>query len=269
MDVYDFLSGYGIFDTKSHYNGSLMGYVGAHQSQLNELFNEMLQINSEVQVYVNFELKIMHELISNKKIGYRDIVKVPEAYCTVPYLLYWKKGEHSQCMLINTDSYIEARGMYYCLSEPGNLFEPYKFDVLAVFADGTNNVEVIKTFTILQSEKGVNATVQRRLDDWNIADTDEMHDKCIKISDKMFNQVKESITGMFAIERTPYVYQVVVRAFLLKKALNVRYMSNKKLLADRHSGNVLEQRRFAKAYIDDIYIIPFYSLWNDEETVTE
>lgn len=265
MEIYDFLSEFGSFHTACSFNGSLMSYVETHDVLLKGLFQQMLEINEEVRVYENFQLKILHELISNKKIGYRDIVKVPQENCTIPYLLYWKKGEHSQCMLINTNSYVEARGMYYCLTEPGNVLEPYKYQILALCANGNNNNEVLKTFSILQNEKTVNAMIQRRLDDWNMADVDLMHERCVETAEKMFARVKEEIEGKPSKERAPFVYEVVIRAFLLKKALYVRYMSNKVILNDRHSGNNVEQRRFAKAYIDDIRIIPFYSLWNDQE----
>lgn len=263
MELFDFLSGSAHVIDGNGFHGYLQDYLDRCDQRFLTLFTKMVEVNPNVRVIANYRFTIMHQLISNKKIGYRDITKISEDSCVIPFLLYWKKGNQSQAMLINTESYIEARGMYYCLSEPSNLFEPYKYQLLAVYADGNNDEEIVKVFSLLQKDDSNNAMIQRRLDDRWIHDIEQMREDCMLIAEQMFAQLKQNIANKLPTERASKIYHVVLRAFLLKKALYVRYMANKELLQERHDGNVMNQRLFAKSYIEDIRIVPLYTLFNE------
>ena len=93
----------------------------------------MVNINDSICLYKNHELKVNSELIANKKIGYRDFAKIPEGFYKIPYILYWQIGEVERALIINTNNYVEARGVYYCLTEADNMLAEDKGDIVVYY----------------------------------------------------------------------------------------------------------------------------------------
>ena len=91
-----------------------------------------------------------------------------------------------------------------------------------------------------------------------------MKEKCIELSRQVFDEA--SARAVETEDRTPIIYDAILRAFLIKKALYVHYMMSKELLSTRHEGDVKKQRQFAKAYTDEIPIISLSALWRLEKT---
>ena len=270
MGIYKLLEDYGEVDYSAYYNGPLTDYVNSHDDCFAGVFKRVLEITQEVNLYRNFELTLNHELLSNKKIGYRDVAKIPTNTVKVPYIIYFKNGEREKAIVLSDKSYIESRGIYYCLTEPENTFEQERADIVAAYISNENADEIVKLFEEMYNNTNSCGFLQRKLDARYMNDVEEMKSDCIAIAHESF---EKAVSEIDAIEdkdkKAEVIYQVVGKAFILKKALYVRYMTNKHLLNDRHGGNIVEQRKFAKAYADEVEIIPYYELWNRNKETSE
>ncbi len=267
MGIFDVLYDFGEYDYSSYYNGLLTDYLTSHQDKYRDLFEQIVSIDDSVRVYTNFEIKSNLEALANKKIGYRDINKVPAGVMKAPYILYWKNGENQRAILINLDSYVEAKGMYYCLSEVDNIFEKQRLELLAMYLNEDNQNSLLSCFKTLYENKKTVGAMQRKYDSQYIPNMEEMKETAVSESVKLFDELLAQLAQTEDKEtKARLIYRGVSRIFLLKKAVYVSYMTNKSLLVERHGENVVEQRRFAKAYADEIRIVPFYQLWNPEST---
>jgi len=265
MGIYEFLSEFGNVNYANHFNGTLSEFLQSHEDENKELFTKLLDLNEELKIFTNFELNINSELLSNKKIGYRDVNKIAKGSLKIPYILYWNVQDKQRAIILDGHNYIEARGVYYCITEPENLFEPYHLEVLANYISPSNHDEIYKMVDDLLHSESTVGYIQRYYDNKYINDIEEMKTKCCEIAKSMFDETLNTLNQMDDKgQKTVLINHTVGRAFLLKKSLYVRYMMNKYLLNDRHSGNVSEQRRFAKAYSDEITIFPYYDLWNQK-----
>ncbi len=260
MAIFNLLDNYGQFSTTRCFNGYLRDYLTDFEDENKDIFEDILTIDPNVCVYRNYSLTIQHQLIANKKIGYRDIEKIPEDAIKIPYLLYWSKPV-SRCMLISNEDYIITRGMYYCVCEPANALESDKSEIVSVSLKQQRN-DIVSIFENLKDETNTAGYIQRRFDMKYFGDMEDSKERCVKIASQMFKNVTQELENLDSKQRGPIIYKVVGNAFFLKKALYVRYMTNKLLLQERHDNNVFEQRKFAKAYIDEISIIPYYQLWH-------
>ncbi|MBQ6654096.1 MAG: hypothetical protein IJM79_01045 [Erysipelotrichaceae bacterium] len=270
MGIFDVLYDFGEYDYSSYYNGLLTDYLASHQDRFTDLFTQIAEIDGKVRLYTNFEIKSNLEALANKKIGYRDIAKVPSGVMKAPYILYWKKDEEQRAILINLDSYIEAKGMYYCLTEVGNVFEKQRLELLAMYLDEDSQNSLLSCFRTLYENKKTVGAMQRKYDGQYIANMEEMKELAVEESGKLFDQLIADLAETDDKEvKARLIYRGVSRIFLLKKAVYVSYMTNKSLLVERHGENVVEQRRFAKAYADEIRIVPFYQLWNPDAAKAE
>ncbi|MCR5067919.1 MAG: hypothetical protein K6A14_07655 [Erysipelotrichaceae bacterium] len=270
MGIFDVLYDFGEYDYSSYYNGLLTDYLSCHQDKFNDLFTQIAEIDGEVRLYTNFEIKSNLDSLANKKIGYRDIAKVPSGVMKAPYIIYWKTGEEQRAILVNLDSYIEAKGMYYCLTEVGNIFEKQRLELLAMYLSEDNQNALLSCFRTLHENKKTVGAMQRKYDSQYIPNMEEMNEQAVEESGKLFDQLIANLAATDdKEEKARLIYRGVSRIFLLKKAVYVSYMTNKSLLVERHGENVVEQRRFAKAYADEIRIVPFYQLWNPDAAKAE
>lgn len=261
MSVYNLLSEYGQFSAQDSFNGYLSDYIDEY-GDCQEFFKKLAQLDDNICVFKNFALKINQQLLSNKKIGYRDIVKVPEGVYKIPYIIYFKNEDVDRAVIINSDNYIEARGMYYCLSEPESEFEQDRCEVLAYYLTSDNQDELVEVVKELMKKDTSVGYLQRKYDNQYISDIEEMKDDAVNLAKELFDYTLANVDNLEKKEKADLIYQTVVRAFLIKKSLYVKYMTNKRLLNDRHSSNAVEQRKFAKAYIDEVTIVPYFKLWN-------
>jgi hypothetical protein len=270
MGIYEVLFNYGEFDYSSYYNGLLSDYLAAHQDSYKELFEKILEIDDQVRIYTNFEVRSNREALANKKIGYRDINKVPEGIIRAPYIIYWLHEGNQRAILVNTDSYIEAKGMYYCLTEVDNVFEKQRLELLAMYLNEDNQNNLFNSFKTLYENRKTVGSLQRKYDSQYIPNLEEMKEKAVELSHQLFDQLQNDLQQVSEKDlKASMIYHGVSRAFLIKKAIYVAYMTNKSLLVERHGENVVEQRRFAKAYADEVHIVPFFQLWNPDASAQE
>ncbi|HPW52814.1 MAG TPA: hypothetical protein PLI19_01210 [Erysipelotrichaceae bacterium] len=263
MAIYDVLSSYGQFDSLVSFNGPVEDYLKIYPADENrELFKMMLKQNRQIRVYTNFGLKFNLALIANKKIGYKDVGKIDEYCLKVPYIIYWKEENIQRALVISLNSYIEAKGIYYCLTEVDNYFENDKNDLVTIHLSQKNSSEVIETFSSMLAENQTALAIQKNLDSKYISDVDLMKEQCIGICQHIFDETIKTIRPLEPKQRKPYIDETVARVFIIKKALYVKYMTSKYFLNERHCGNVSQQRAFAKSYISELPIIPYFKLYN-------
>jgi|BioPla2DNA2_1021312.scaffolds.fasta_scaffold00009_114 hypothetical protein len=263
MAIYNVLSSYGLFDSLASFNGLVKDYLRIYPEDENkELFELMLSEKEDIYVYTNFGLKFNLALIVNKKIGYKDAGKIDDNVLKVPYIIYWKNENVQKAMIISFNNYIEAKGIFYCLTEVDNYFENDKNDLITIHLTDENKDEVFKVFKSMLDEKKSLSAIQKTLDRKYINDVDLMKDDCINISQQIFDRAIKIILPLECDDRKPYIEEAVARAFIIKKALYVRYMSNKHLLNKRHFGKQSLQRAFGKSYVNELPTVSYYRLLN-------
>ena len=270
MGVYEILNSAGELDYGNQFNGRLGDYLTAREDRLSSLFNRMLEVRDDLRIHTDYVFDVNIESIANKKIGYRDLRKVPQGTAFVPYLIYWQEGETERALMLNTDSAEEAKGMYYCLTEPDNPLAEYKSEILALYANGENDDVVLDYFTRLAQGKQTAGALQRNYDSQHIGSIDEMKEHCAAAGAAIFAETQAKLAEMTSKkDKSDLIYRTVLRVFYLKKGLYVRYMTSRQLLSDRHGGNIVEQRAFAKSYCNEVSIVPFYTLWNPDAPARE
>ena len=138
MAVYEFLSGkaQGYF-----FNGLLADFLDKDEQfeQYHGFLAEIDSMAEDVRVCADLPVKINHRTISNQIIRYKDSFKLPEGYLRVPLIIYWKREELERAIVLLTTTYIEAKGCYYCMTEPDSAFSECRNDsgvgcALSVFA---------------------------------------------------------------------------------------------------------------------------------------
>lgn len=254
-------------NSHSHYfNGYLRDYLESYEFKAEEFrpfFEEVLKKDEEVRICADLPLEINSTVIANQIIRYKDAFKIPARYTLIPYVLYWKKEETQRALLLATTSYIEAKGMYYLLTEPvnepKNIFDGCRNEIVAGCLTNENAEDILKVFEQMQDGSMTVGKIQRACDRKNITDVDEMKEKCIALTKKIFEEALNVLPDLE--DKGDVIYTTVSRVFLIKKALYVQYMMAKDILSTRHEGDVKKQRQFAKAYVDEVPIVSYSELW--------
>ena len=252
------------------YNGPLSDYIESSvnsYAQYNSFFEELKSIAEDVRVCAELPIKINHQTISNQIIRYRDAFKLPEDSLRIPLILYWKKGEAEKAILLSTTTYIEAKGYYYCLTEPNTDFSDARNEVLALVLNDNSLGDIKQAFDNLYNDKRATGAVQRSLDRKYLVDVDEMKEQCIELAKGYFDNAMEQLYDMD--EKGDLINATIGKVFLIKKALYVQYMMSKEILTTRHEGDVKKQRQFAKAYADEIPIVSLSAMWRATREETE
>ncbi len=278
MGVYDILEDKNTNSySKGQYNGLLQDFLQEEpeiSSAFKEVFEHALEINKDLRIWANMPISVNQKTISNQIIRYKDAFKIPYGKLTVPAIIYWKTEDSQRAIVISDDNYIEAKGMYFAITEPETELVSFRNDMLAIVVNEDTLPEATKAFDEMLEGKRAVGAIQRYYDHHFFRTVDEMKEKCIEIAQKKFD---EAVAVLPEIEeRNPIIYDVIGKVFLLKKALYVQYMMTKDLLMDRHEGDVRKQRQFAKAYCDEIPIVSFSAMWRlqkegtpSEETAEE
>ncbi len=256
--------------TQDHYyNGFLSEFVDndSEFTEYHPLFSRLLAMEKDIRVCVNLPVTINHKTISNQIIRYKDSFKLPEGYLKAPFILYWQKEENDKAIVLTTTTYIEAKGCYFCMTEPGNELSECRNEILAMCLREEYFNDIARAFEEMNSGKRAVGAIQRYYDHRYLVSVDEMKEKSIALSEEVFANARK--LALETEERGEIIYNSILRAFLIKKALYVQYMMSKDLLTTRHEGDVKKQRQFAKAYTDEVPIVSLSSLWrlgNEEET---
>ena len=246
----------------SYFNGSLRNYVDSVQNRFEEfniLFEELLAKEPELQVCVDLPVNISTKAISNQIIRYKDAFKPPEETITVPMIIYWSKNDADKAIMFSQTNYIEAKGLYYCLTEPDLEYGQTRNEILAMCLKEEYTADIRQAFENLYEGRKAAGALQRMLDHKYVSNVDEMKEEAIELAKSIFAETQVQVTELE--DRTELINSTIARAFLIKKALYVQYMMSKDLLNTRHEGDVKKQRQFAKAYSDEIPIVSLSSLW--------
>ena len=247
--------------TNHFYNGFLTEFVDndSEYTEFHTLFNRLLAVKNDLRICVDLPVKINHKTISNQIIRYKDSFKLPEGYLRVPVMLYWQDGEQERALALLTSTYIEAKGCYYCMTEPDTEFSECRNEILTMCLKEKYTEDIFKAFNEMIEGKRAVGAIQRYYDHRYLGTVDEMKDECVRLSNEIFEDAKNKVVGLE--ERNDVIYNAILRAFLIKKALYVQYMMSKDLLTNRHEGDVKKQRQFAKAYADEVPIVSLSALW--------
>ncbi|MBR0137104.1 MAG: hypothetical protein IJM15_01715 [Erysipelotrichaceae bacterium] len=248
------------------YNGYLRDYLESYEfsaEQFRPFFEELLKLEEDLMICADLPLEISSTVIANQIIRYKDAFKIPERYMLIPYILYWKKEEAERALLLSTSSYIEAKGLYYLLTEPvseqKNKFDSCRNDIVASFLSEETVEDTVKVFSQMLEGKLTVGRIQRNCDRRYIIDVDEMKEKSVALAKGIFDDAMNRLPDLD--DKADVIYTSVARVFLIKKALYVQYMMAKDILTTRHEGDVKKQRQFAKAYVDEVPIVSYSELW--------
>ena len=243
------------------FNGYLEDYMGVDPELapvLREAFAEILSQDADVKICVGLKSEINKDAISNQIIRYKDIFKLNGKVLTYPYILYTTKDGEDRALLVvpySTYSFIYAKGLYYCMTEPGSPFIDCKNEIVAVTSDRAD--KIVGAYAKLFTMKA--GALQRSIDHDFYRNYDELKDLAVKAAGELKAEAPAILSALE--DRTAAIYRYVVNWFLLKKVLYVQYMVNKNILNSVHEGNVKKQRNQAKLNADDILFMSYSEMW--------
>lgn len=262
------------------FNGYLEDYLNMENIELDPVLRNAfaeIQANAvDTKICVGLRSEINNDAISNQIIRYKDVFKLNGKPLIYPYILYLTQDEQDRALLVVPFSkfgFIKAKGLYYCMTEPGSEFIDCKNEIVAICSDSAD--AIVKAFGSLFSQRA--GALQRNIDGRYFRNYDELKAAAVEAAETL---KKEAPVVLSALEdRTEQIYEYVVNWFLLKKVLYVQYMVNKNILNSVHEGNVKKQRNQAKLNADDITFMSYSEMWrttgaaeeaeSSEETVAE
>lgn len=259
MGIYELLSQ--AIDTRKggnacDFNGYLEDYLEMVEegSEISTLLHALFEADNDLKICVNYRIGLSENSISNLIIRYKDINKLDEKPLKCPYIVYTKKDGQEKAILLASE-YIYAKGLYYCATESGSVFEGCKNDIIAL---DTKNVETV--VGLLTKVFGNRAGyLQRDIDRKTYANYDVMFEHALSISENVRNTIFDTLKEVE--DKSELIKQTVVNWFLLKKYVYVQYMVDKNLLTTRHEGNTKAQRNQAKQNADAIRFISMPELY--------
>lgn len=252
------------------FNGYLEDYLSMQGSELDPVLSEAFAAiqakEPDTKICVGLKSKISRDAISNQIIRYKDVFKLNGKPMVCPYILYLTNGDEDRALLVipKTDyGYIYAKGLYYCMTEPGSDFIDCKNEIVAISADSADSV--VRAFDSLFRIKA--GALQRSIDRDSFRNYDELKEAAVSAAEKL---KEEAVPELLAAEdRTDLIYQNVIKWFLLKKVLYVQYMVNKNILNTVHDGNVKKQRNQAKINADSVTFLSYSEMWRLTDTPEE
>lgn len=241
------------------FNGYLEDYLHTITPQDNDydLLNEIYKQNNDAKILTNYRFGINKDAITNQIIHYKDAFKLEEDAIIVPYIIYETKERAQRAMILypyGNCSYLLAKGIYYCLTEPGGEFIDNRNEFLAVSLE--DNQEVCKYYQLMFTEKL--GALQRQLDATIYPTYNDMKEDILKECEHIQETIFEDLAA--TKNKLPLITNTVIKWFLFKKVLYVQYMLNKSFLAN-HDNNVHLQRNQAKLNADAVRFISLRQLW--------
>lgn len=244
-----------------NFNGYLEDYLNLDAELdpvLREAFTEIQKDDPDTRICVGLRSEINSNAISNQIIRYKDIFKLEGKAMTFPYILYTAKNDEERALLVvpYTDyGFMIAKGLYYCMTEPGSEFIDCKNDIVAICSDSAE--KIVDTFTSLFTARA--GALQRGIDRISFTNYEDLKAAALKAAE----QLKEEAPAVLAAleDRSAKISEYVTEWFLLKKVLYVQYMVNKNILNSVHEGNVKKQRNQAKINADEITFLSYSEMW--------
>ena len=244
------------------FNGYLEDYLNLEDTDLDpvlrEAFIRIQESAVETRICVGLRSEINNDAISNQIIRYKDVFKLNGKPLIYPYILYLQKEDQERALLAVPYSkygFIKAKGLYYCMTEPGSEFIDCKNEIVAVCADNAD--AIVKAFEGLFTQRA--GALQRSIDGKFFRNYDELKAAAIEAADELKKGAPDVLAALE--DRTEQIYEYVVNWFLMKKVLYVQYMVNKNILNSVHEGNVKRQRNQAKLNADEITFMSYSEMW--------
>ncbi len=244
------------------FNGYLEDYLNMEDVDLDpvlrEAFTEIQAAETDTRICVGLRSEINNDAISNQIIRYKDVFKLSGKPLIYPYILYLtKEGQDRALLAVPYTQYgfIKAKGLYYCMTEPGSEFIDCKNEIVAICSDQAE--AITKTFASLFTQRA--GAIQRGVDGRYFRNYDELKSAAVSAA----AQLKADAPAILASleDRADQIYEYVVNWFLMKKVLYVQYMVNKNILNSVHEGNVKRQRNQAKLNADEITFMSYSEMW--------
>lgn len=244
------------------YVGSLSDYMQSSSNSYpdcNDIFQKMLDKDEELCVCAQLPIEISQKTISNQIIHYKDAFKIGENSVKAPLIIFWKNDDKDRAILFSDTSYVEAKGLYYCLTEPDGEFGNCRNEIIAMVLGEEFKSDILKAFDEMHGNERAVGAIQRYYDHKYLENVDEMKDKAIALAQSILDDAQQTLPSLE--DKGPLINKTIGRIFLIKKAIYVQYMMSKDILASRHEGDVKKQRQFAKAYATEIPIVSLSALW--------
>jgi len=247
----------------SRFNGYLEDYLSTvAEDELDPVIHEAFAVirdeDPETKICVGLRTDVNDSAISNQIIRYKDISKLSGKPIVYPYIVYGEKNGQERALIVmpaGKCNYIYAKGLYYCMTEPGSEFIDCKNEIVAVAADSAQKVSDAYA-SLFKTKAGA---LQRTLDHDVFKSYEELKAAAMEAAEAQVKECREILPELS--DRTSTIYRYVVNWFLLKKVLYVQYMVNKNFLNTIHEGNVRRQRNQAKLHADDIPIVSYSEMW--------
>lgn len=246
------------------FNGYLEDYLQTidDNSKDYQILSAIFAENNDAKVLVNYHLNINASAITNQIIRYKDINKLEGKALSVPYIIYEAKEDVERALIYYPAcecGYVFAKGLYYCLTEPGSELIDYRNEFIAISGDDVQLI--VNTYNDMFKKKA--GFIQRSLDTKFYPSYDDMKQCIITESNRMHDTVFDELKGVE--DKYPIIKDHIVKWFLFKKVLYVQYMLNKDALAKLYEGNVKKQRNQAKMNADEIVFVSFSAMWRGNE----
>ena len=244
------------------FNGYLEDYLNMEDvvidSVLRDTFTAILEKEPETKICVGLRSEVNKDAISNQIIRYKDVFKLAGKPLIYPYLIYLSKDGEDRALLIEPSAkfgFIKAKGLYYCMTEPGSEFIDCKNEIVAVST--ANPALIMRAFDGLFTQRA--GALQRKLDGNFYKTYDELKAAAVQAAEELKAEAPSVLAAME--DRADAIYEYVINWFLLKKVLYVQYMVNKNILTAVHEGNVKKQRNQAKLNADEITFLSYSEMW--------
>lgn len=243
------------------FNGYLEDYLHLldnHEEHLQVLFQQVLQQYPNARVCVGLRFAINKEVVSNQIIGYKDAFKLEGKALVCPFLVYLNQDDEERLFLLTRNkraSYLFAKSLYFCLTEPTSIFEAYKNNIVTM-----DSKDIEKTMQIFNEAFTKPAGVlQKKVDQDKYTSYESLKADAMSIAAEVKDNAFEMIRPLE--DKTPMIRESVGAWFLLKKLVYVQYMVNKAILQSRYQGDVKKQRAQARENSKAIPFIAYSELW--------
>ena len=241
------------------FNGYLEDFLSIQEDfKYQELFQDMLELNSEFRICVGLGFNVNKEVISNQIIRYKDASKLPDKAMRCPYIIYLSTDDYQKAIIFGeANQYLLAKGYYYCLTEQYALLEDSRNEIIALSLDNANLI-IDKITKFLQKDSRAGA-IQREIDGYYFNNIHELIDMALISATEFRDQAKQDLLKIE--DRSAYIYNMITRWYLLKKVVYVSYMMNKDVLRDECDNEIKKQRYNAKINSDKIPFMALSEMW--------
>lgn len=231
----------------AEFNGYLEDYLNTldHDHPYYELFNKLYDLDHELKICRSYHASISPISISNTIIRYKDILKLAERPIDIPYFIYVQSDNREKAILL-ADTYVEAKGFYYVITENGADFTDCKNEIIACGLDHPELVEEV-FMKLFRSKSGY---LQRICDRRLFTGYPEMFAAAKDVADKLRENIFERLKA--TDDQDALIHDAVVTWFILKKYAYVQFMVDKLILKEQFEGNIKAQRNQAKQNADEI-----------------